>query len=82
MVTANQGLTNVKEELRLTNQTSSQLAQVLNMTLIMIHYIYARGGHSIVKLSIKCEQSLLPLYYMPYMILKIMIYFLHIHDHQ
>ena len=28
-------------------------------------YIDSRGGHSIVKLNIMCEQSLLPLYYMP-----------------
>ena len=54
MVTAKQGLTNVKEELRLTNQTSSQLAQVLNMTLIMIHYIFARGGDSIVTALSQC----------------------------
>ena len=28
-------------------------------------WLESQGGHSIVKLNTKCEQSLLPLYYMP-----------------
>ena len=38
MVITNQRLTNLIEELRLTNQSFAQLAQFLDMTLIMIHY--------------------------------------------
>lgn len=39
-VTTNQRLTDLKEELRLNNQNFAQLAQVLNMTINMIHYDY------------------------------------------
>ena len=34
-------------------------------TVIVIRGFGSRGGHFIVKLRITCEQSLLPLYYMP-----------------
>ena len=37
-VTTNQILTNLREELRLTDQSFARLAQILNMTIIMIHF--------------------------------------------
>ena len=43
-----------------------------------MHYefeVYPRGGHSIVKLKTTCEQSLLPLYYIPQIISNFMIFF-------
>ena len=39
------------------------------------------GGSLHVKLNTTCGQSVLPLYYMSYMILKTMIIFLHTHNH-
>ena len=42
---------------------------------------WPRGGHSIVKSNTTCEQSLLSLYYMPWIIQKYMIFFLCIHNH-
>ena len=39
------------------------------------HLPKPRGGHSIVKLKTTCEQSLLPLYYIPQIISNFMIFF-------
>ena len=46
-----------------------------------VAYLSPHGGQSIVKLNTTCEQSLLPIYYMPCIIFKFMIFFLHIHNH-
>ena len=56
------------------NSIEVRCVTLLQQDIHITHYV-TRGGHSIVKLKTTCKQSLLPLYYMPKIIFKFIIFF-------
>ena len=55
--------------------------QILIEALRTPSFVALTGRSLHCQVDTTCGQSLLPLYYMPYIILKFMIFFLHIHNH-